>query len=174
MLFSGSSTLYETSHLFVFGDLNFRLDIPKDDPIWSRLPVTPPKGKSLTSGSGAATDTTPLLAKESETLAQALSSPALLKELSSYDQLVKARESGRAFRGLQEAPFWAFKCSYKFKIGEVDKYDTKRMVAWTDRVMWGSFQKLQCLIYTSVPGYTTSDHVGSLSNFRVATMADDR
>lgn len=42
--------------------------------------------------------------------------------LKEYDQLINARRNGRVFIGLREGPFWSFKCTYKYKLGEVDKH----------------------------------------------------
>lgn len=42
--------------------------------------------------------------------------------LKEYDQLINERRNGRAFIGLREGPFWTFKCTYKYVLGEIDKY----------------------------------------------------
>ncbi len=44
--------------------------------------------------------------------------------LKEYDQLVNVRDQlGAAFVGFREGEFWQFKCSYKYELGEVDKYE---------------------------------------------------
>lgn len=46
------------------------------------------------------------------------------EDLKEYDQLIIERDQkGSAFVGLREGDFWKFKCSYKYKLGEVDKYE---------------------------------------------------
>jgi hypothetical protein len=88
-----SSTLYETSHLFLFGDLNFRLEIPSSHAL-------------------SATDN----------FAHAIESESTREELKEFDQLTVERKKGTVFVGLREGEFWKFKCSYKYHLGEVDKY----------------------------------------------------
>lgn len=90
------STIYGTSHLFFLGDLNYRLDIPKTHPAYaiSKLPE----------------------------FSEALSSEKLREELKDYDQLTMEKRKGNVFVGLREGDFWKFKCSYKYQLGEVDKY----------------------------------------------------
>ena len=90
---SFSSTIYETSHLFLLGDLNFRLDIPPSHPL---------------SGS--------------EDFAHAIESEQTREDLKEFDQLTQERRKGTVFVGLREGEFWKFKCSYKYHLGEVDKY----------------------------------------------------
>ncbi|KAJ7940451.1 inositol polyphosphate phosphatase [Mycena leptocephala] len=135
------TTLYETSHLFLLGDLNFRVVLPPEHP--------------LKNASGA--------------IGQALSSQSARDALKEYDQLLRERRdpASRAFVGLREGEFWQFKCSYKYQLGEVDKYSEKRTPSWTDRILYTTYtdspdtpqeSAIANLLYTSVPGYTTSDH----------------
>ena len=88
--------MYSTSHLFFLGDLNFRLDLP---------PTSPYAGRTNVNRVEAALDT-----------------QSGREELKEFDQLLRERRKRTIFHGLREGEFWAFKCSYKFKIGEVDKY----------------------------------------------------
>ncbi|KAJ6597068.1 inositol polyphosphate phosphatase [Mycena vulgaris] len=135
------TTLYDTSHLFLLGDLNFRVVLPPDHPL---------KGASAAIG-------------------QALSHQSARDALKEYDQLLLERRdpASRAFVGLREGDFWKFKCSYKYHLGEVDKYSEKRTPSWTDRILYTTYtdspdtpekSAITNLLYTSVPGYTTSDH----------------
>ncbi|KAJ7709723.1 Endonuclease/exonuclease/phosphatase [Mycena rosella] len=135
------TTLYDTSHLFLLGDLNFRVVLP---------PAHPLKGASAALG-------------------QALSSQSARDALKEYDQLLLERRdpASSAFVGLREGEFWKFKCSYKYHLGEVDKYSEKRTPSWTDRILYTTYtdspdtpeqSAITNLLYTSVPGYTTSDH----------------
>lgn len=88
--------MYATSHLFFLGDLNFRVTLP---PLLSTAQAPNP------------CDIFAMLKDES--------SRERLKE---FDQLLNQRRKGTAFIGLREGPFWTFKCTYKYKLGEVDRY----------------------------------------------------
>ncbi|EAU88747.2 skeletal muscle/kidney enriched inositol 5-phosphatase [Coprinopsis cinerea okayama7 len=136
------STLYDTSHLFVFGDMNFRLDTPVSTSIVS------PK-------------------KDFAAFEESLDKPTFREEVKEYDQLLVEKRKGNVFVGLREGEFWKFKCSYKYKIGETDRYSSRRTPAWTDRILYATFtdsasepdkSAIQNLLYTSIPSYTTSDH----------------
>ncbi|CAK5277383.1 unnamed protein product [Mycena citricolor] len=142
LLFDGRSTLYETSHLFVLGDMNFRVVLPADHPL---------KGAT------------------SATLGQALSTHSVRENLKEFDQLLceRRKPGSRLFVGLRESEFWGFKCSYKYYIGGVDHYSEKRTPSWTDRILYTTYtdspdvadgSTITNLLYTSIPGYTTSDH----------------
>jgi len=112
------TTIYDTSHLFFFGDLNFRLDLPETHPL---------RGPD-----------------NHDSLVSALDSESKREELKEYDQLRVEQKKGTVFVGLREGDFWKFKvcprfvlwavvcggfmrvcllqCTYKYEIGEVDKY----------------------------------------------------
>ncbi|KAJ7724440.1 Endonuclease/exonuclease/phosphatase [Mycena maculata] len=136
------TTLYATSHLFLLGDLNFRVVLPPEHPL-KKAP--------------------------SSVVGQALSHESEREGLKEYDQLLQTRRDPASglFVGLHEGEFWRFKCSYKYAIGQVDKYSEKRTPSWTDRVLYATYTDLPDtpdvsaitnLLYTSIPGYTTSDH----------------
>ncbi|KAG5724000.1 Synaptojanin-2 [Termitomyces sp. T112] len=135
-----SSTIYDTSHLFFLGDLNFRLDVPPMHP----LALSP-----------------------NIDLLRALDEESTREQLKDFDQLVMERRKGTVLQGLHEGEFWRFKCSYKYLLGEVDKYSVKRIPSWTDRVLYATHtdspdiygqSNITNMLYTSVPSYTTSDH----------------
>jgi hypothetical protein len=88
--------LYSTSHLFFLGDLNFRLALPQTNPYAGRANF----GR----------------------IEAALNTQSGREELKEFDELLQERRKGTVFQGFREGEFWSFKCSYKFKIGEVDKY----------------------------------------------------
>lgn len=131
-------TLYDTSHLFVFGDMNFRVELPSTHSLYDVAK-------------------TPLFS-------DAISAEATRKELVEHDQLTQEMRKGNVFVGLHEGDFWRFKCSYKYKIGTVDQYSTKRTPSWTDRILYATYtdtpekSSVKNLAYTSIPSYTTSDH----------------
>ncbi|KAH9945900.1 Endonuclease/exonuclease/phosphatase [Epithele typhae] len=139
---SAPTTMFASSHLFFFGDLNFRLELPSTHTLAApeRLPA----------------------------LSEALSHDEGRMPLKEFDQLVIERDVKRTiFHGFREGEFWRFKCSYKYRLGEVDQYDSKRMPAWTDRVMYTTHSDspdtpresgIQNVLYTAIPSYTTSDH----------------
>ncbi|TFK30074.1 skeletal muscle/kidney enriched inositol 5-phosphatase [Coprinopsis marcescibilis] len=138
---SSLSTLYDTSHLFVFGDMNFRLELPQTNPLHPTHNFA--------------------------AFQEALSSEKSREQLKEFDQLLTERRKGSVFVGLREGDFWKFKCSYKYKVGEVDKYSPKRTPSWTDRILYTTYTdspdepektNIRNLIYTSIPSYTTSDH----------------
>ncbi|RXW22318.1 hypothetical protein EST38_g3518 [Candolleomyces aberdarensis] len=132
------STLYDTSHLFVFGDMNFRVDLPSTHPL-SALVKTSQFSEAISSGSSR-------------------------EELKEFDQLTNEKNKGNVFVGLHEGEFWKFKCSYKYKVGEVDQYSVRRIPSWTDRILYATHKDtpdqsaVKNLLYTSIPSYTTSDH----------------
>lgn len=140
---SGLSTIYGTSHLFFLGDLNYRLELPTTHPKYSitRLPD----------------------------FSEALSSEKIREDLKEFDQLTVEKRKGNVFIGLHEGEFWKFKCSYKYQLGQVDKYSLKRIPSWTDRVLYATYSdsleddspsnsNITNVLYTSIPSYTTSDH----------------
>ncbi|KAF8911067.1 inositol polyphosphate phosphatase [Gymnopilus junonius] len=135
------STIYDTSHLFIFGDMNFRLEMPETHPLHF---------KRLT-----------------HDFSKAIESEKTREELKEFDQLTTEKRKGTIFVGLREGDFWKFKCSYKYHLGEVDQYSTKRMPSWTDRILYATYtdspdtpdqSSITNLLYTSIPSYTTSDH----------------
>ncbi|TFK55077.1 DNase I-like protein [Heliocybe sulcata] len=132
------TTIYDTSHLFFFGDLNFRVSLPSSHPLKKRADFI-----------------------------HALQSDEDRLGLKEHDQLLVERRKGSAFVGLREGEFWKFKCTYKHQLGEVEKYSILRSPSWTDRVMYSTHSdspdtptesNITNLLYTSIPSYTTSDH----------------
>ncbi|KAI0306606.1 skeletal muscle/kidney enriched inositol 5-phosphatase [Multifurca ochricompacta] len=135
------TTMYSTSHLFFFGDLNFRLALPPTSSYTGHANV--------------------------HRVEAALDSLSGRKEIREFDQLLQERRKCTVFQGFREGDFWTFKCSYKFKVGEVDKYSQRRTPAWTDRILYTTYSdspdttdetSITNLLYTSIPSYTTSDH----------------
>lgn len=138
---SSPTTMYSTSHLFFLGDLNFRITVPPSRP---HVQTSQPY----------------------DVLAM-LKDDASREQLKEFDQLLNQRRKGTAFIGLREGPFWTFKCTYKYKFGEVDRYNTKRTPSWTDRIMYATHtdspdtpekSNITNILYTSIPSYVTSDH----------------
>ena len=90
------TTIYATSHLFFLGDLNFRVAIPPSHSLRATL--------------------------RREETQSILTDEKTRETLKEFDQLVNERRKGSVFIGLREGPFWTFKCTYKYMLGEVDKY----------------------------------------------------
>jgi len=135
---SSPTTMYATSHLFFLGDLNFRITLPP---------------------TAQASNFHDILAT--------LKDDASREHLKEFDQLLNQRRKGNVFIGLREGPFWTFKCTYKYKLGEVDRYNAKRTPSWTDRIMYATHtdspdtpdkSNITNTLYTSIPSYVTSDH----------------
>ncbi|KIM79740.1 hypothetical protein PILCRDRAFT_98152 [Piloderma croceum F 1598] len=134
------TTMYSTSHLFFLGDLNFRVSLPEPHPLSQQLKTS---------------------------TAETLNKESTREELKEYDQLLRERRKGSAFIGLKDGEFWKFQCSYKYQLGAVDKYSSKRTPSWTDRILYSTYtdspdkpneSNITNLLYTSIPSYTTSDH----------------
>ncbi|KAG8762664.1 hypothetical protein FRC12_008928 [Ceratobasidium sp. 428] len=150
LLFSQSTgqSIYSTSHLFVFGDLNFRLDAPAvDDQMFSR-----------------------------DTLVAQLITSEGRKQAREWDQLRREMKAGNVLHGLREGDFWDFPPSYKYISGEQHTYSTNRTPAWTDRILFTTYfdspstpdvSYIIPLLYTSVQSYTTSDHKPIVALLRV-------
>ncbi|PSR83096.1 hypothetical protein PHLCEN_2v5900 [Hermanssonia centrifuga] len=104
---STPTTIFSTSHLFFFGDLNFRVDFPPDSEL-SKL-------------------------SRVEDAARILEQESVREDVKEYDQLLVERDQkGSVFVGLREGEFWKFKCSYKYKLGEVDRYEYGFSVHFSD------------------------------------------
>ncbi|KAG9074818.1 hypothetical protein FS749_013583 [Ceratobasidium sp. UAMH 11750] len=147
LLFSGQS-IYSTSHLFVFGDLNFRLDTPSVD------------GQAISHDS----------------LVDQLATPEGRDQVREWDQLRREMKAGNVLHGLREGDFWDFPPSYKYILGETHAYSKRRNPAWTDRILFTTYldspstpdvSYITPLLYTSVQSYTTSDHKPIVALLRV-------
>jgi len=164
-------TIYDTTHLFFFGDLNFRVITAKS--------IKSPSHTSLTSSSSSDANGT----TETVTPAQRDLDQLTIERL-------KPTSQRRALTYLREGPFWEFDATYKFELGSVGKYSGKRTPSWTDRILYASrfdpvgleqideicgtssqtqpyTSPIENLVYTSVPSYTTSDHKPIVSLLRI-------
>ncbi|KAG8708451.1 hypothetical protein FRC08_018883 [Ceratobasidium sp. 394] len=151
LLFSGRS-IYSTSHLFVFGDLNFRLDAPSVD------------GQAISRDS----------------LVGQLATPEGRDQAREWDQLRRELKAGNVLHGLREGDFWDFPPSYKYILGEKHAYSKRRNPAWTDRILFTTYldspstpdvSYITPLLYTSVQSYTTSDHKPIVALLRVPSAS---
>ncbi|KDN44124.1 DNase I-like protein [Tilletiaria anomala UBC 951] len=179
-------TLYDSSHLFVFGDLNYRIAVG--------IPPHP----ALASSSAGSKSTAPL--KKSDVAFKVVMEE--WETLAAYDQLSTERLGGRVFHGLTESPLGGAKFgpTYKYKVDKSNKkaqggkrkssnstgagaarkpkstladvgmLSKKRIPGWTDRVLWRSWAdgkdelqpksagNVDVELYRSIMTYTHSDH----------------
>ncbi|EIW70756.1 hypothetical protein M231_02590 [Tremella mesenterica] len=126
--------IHQTSHLFVLGDLNYRLE---------RIPSTgwPREGE----------DDEDALELEKERAA-----------MIQLDTLRKEQKAGRVFGGLREPDLSGFAPTYKRVVGKVEGYSNKRIPGWTDRILFAShtdplslYSSQYTVESTPVPEYTT-------------------
>ncbi|KIS70723.1 uncharacterized protein UMAG_01879 [Mycosarcoma maydis] len=160
-----SYTVYDTTHLFVFGDLNHRVAL----------------GKSYITGEKSSSELT------KETLAKALE-VGDWSLLADHDQLSHQRlaEPPKAFHGLTELSIaeTGIPPTYKYVVSRPSKktkkknagvtsealegqtLSKKRIPGWTDRILWASAPAkedndrhgVEVEFYRSIMQYTHSDH----------------
>lgn len=143
-------SLYDTHHLFVLGDLNYRVatgvaGVP-------RPPDTKPPP--------------PIDSKAVRDVARSFDARRWASILL-YDQLLQEHTAGRTLQGLHlpDLAHWAVPPTYKYKAGgEMLQLSQKRLPGWPDRLLWGSSDAargsavLACELYRSLLRYTASDH----------------
>lgn len=140
--------LNQFHHVFWFGDLNYRLDL------------------------GAAEER--LVAPET-TIGDAVVQKIQQNECNSlleFDELHKEQEAKRVLFSFKEGGI-KFPPTFKMKKETEDVYDTKRVPAWCDRVLWSSFPgcTVDQLSYTSAPSVLSSDHKPVAATFGVTAYA---
>ncbi|KAF8343971.1 inositol polyphosphate phosphatase [Cantharellus anzutake] len=132
-----ASTIYDTTHLFFFGDLNFR--------------ISPPPPKALTLAEIIKLNTT----------------VDGRRELIKHDQLKQVMAEGRVGFGLREGEVEQFPLSYKYDIGSVTEYNACRVPSWTDRILYTTASdepsnptqsNIKNILYTTILAFTKSDH----------------
>ena len=131
----GSYLLQSMDHVFFSGDLNYRIDRPRE---YVEQCIMNIKQSTLSNS-------------DRETA-------AAMKKLLRSDQLLRVIASGHAFAGFDEAQI-KFLPTFKFDKGTLH-YDTshkQRVPSWTDRIIFRS-RKVRVLEYQSYVGATHSDH----------------
>ncbi|BGP46217.1 hypothetical protein JCM10450v2_002057 [Rhodotorula kratochvilovae] len=132
----GEKGLFDTGHLFFFGDLNYRIS------------VTSPKKLPLHLLSHGISSLNP-------------SDPSSFSTLLAHDQLRQEQSAGRTLHHLREGAI-TFPPTYKFKPGTVSEYKDfrKRIPGWCDRVLFVSAAGDDAKVdsYRSVMDFTRSDH----------------
>ena len=139
---TGSYLLDSMDRVFFCGDLNYRIDLPREEVEYNVL-----KMGSSTKGADTVRD-------------------SLLR----HDQLLASMAERRAFTGLLEGKI-AFLPTFKFDKGS-EEYDTshkQRVPAWTDRIVFKP-AGTRILEYASVPEALHSDHRPVFARFRTQTI----
>ncbi|GAA5863004.1 hypothetical protein JCM3774_006717 [Rhodotorula dairenensis] len=133
-----SAQMFETGHLFFFGDLNYRI--------------------SLTSP--ARLDRDELLRDLSQVaITRTDRRSGIPAKLLRQDQLQQEQAQGKTLHHLREGEI-AFPPTYKYKPGSRDEFSPKRVPGWCDRVLYASAagEAVEILSYKSVMEFTRSDH----------------
>ena len=148
-------SLYDTHHLFVLGDLNYRLA--------TGVEGVSPAGRHTAPGTFP-----PITRGDVLQVARTFESQRWTS-LAPYDQLVRERfaPTPRTMHHLHvpDMSVYHIPPTYKYKArGEMEQLSTKRLPGWPDRLLWGSSdasagnQAIQCELYRSIMRYTYSDH----------------
>jgi hypothetical protein len=133
----GSYLLDSMDHVIFSGDLNYRVDLPRE---YVDRCIYDIKACQLEDQ---------LATEESD---------MILNKLLRRDQLLRTISAGRAFVNFNEGKI-SFLPTFKFDKGSTD-YDTsykQRIPAWTDRILFKS-NSMRVLKYDSVPNAMHSDH----------------
>ncbi|EJK77766.1 hypothetical protein THAOC_00383 [Thalassiosira oceanica] len=136
----GSRLLDSMDHVFFAGDLNYRVDLPREHVEKCIVDM-----KRSPSRRGK-----------------------LMSKLLRRDQLLQTIASGQAFAGFDEGKI-SFLPTFKFDKGSSD-YDTshkQRVPAWTDRILFRAKQKVRVCEYESVADSMHSDHRPVLGTFQL-------
>lgn len=149
-------SIYDTHHLFVLGDLNYR--------IGTGVAGAPP------SGGPASKNTYPPMKKADVKMLANSNNPKRWAWLLPYDQLALQRmhTPPLAFQSLHVPDLSRYDLppTYKYKIPKSaaetrDVLSKKRVPGWPDRILWGSSgdeRAILCELYRSLMQYRISDH----------------
>ncbi|GAA5989138.1 hypothetical protein JCM10908_001178 [Rhodotorula pacifica] len=142
---ANAAQIYDSGHLFFFGDLNYRI--------------------SLTSPQRL--DRTNLLHDLSE-LASATDDTPIPPKLLAQDQLRQEQARNKTLHHLREGEI-TFPPTYKYQPGSRDEFSKKRVPGWCDRVLYASGAEggVKVLSYRSVMDFTRSDHKPVAAQFLV-------
>eukprot|EP00931_Biecheleriopsis_adriatica_P075742 TRINITY_DN49537_c0_g1_i1.p1 TRINITY_DN49537_c0_g1~~TRINITY_DN49537_c0_g1_i1.p1 ORF type:complete len:548 (+),score=86.76 TRINITY_DN49537_c0_g1_i1:238-1644(+) len=154
------ATTQHCHHSFFFGDLNYRLEIPREI-----LALGPDADKAAVAEAQRRFVVQKIEAKDFA---------GLLK----YDQLHSEIKEGKTLTGFNAAlPAWP--PTYKVTKGvEAYEYDSKRLPAYCDRILWKSLPSagsgVQLLSFQPAPRYVTSDHKPVRASFAIAPEPEVR
>mmetsp|Transcript_16021 Transcript_16021/g.38085 ORF Transcript_16021/g.38085 Transcript_16021/m.38085 type:complete len:484 (-) Transcript_16021:172-1623(-) len=154
---AGSTTpLFSFDHLFMIGDLNYRIELPRD-----------PLSAATVSDSQEKLRDTP----EAYRAATALVRQKNFAQLLAYDQLRKSQQEGTAFVGFVEAASFAFAPTFKVERRAGTTYKKARVPSYCDRVLWKSMPtavgNITQTYFNSVPAVSTSDHKPVVAHFSI-------
>jgi len=160
----GKNLMKSMDHIFFCGDLNYRIDLPREITeqkiLDMRSIIKSSSSLSLSNDDGimpSTSSSSSSLTDDDEEKRHLLETLRL--DLLRHDQLIQAVSEGRAFPGLTEGEI-RFPPTFKFDKGSPDAYDAsykQRIPAWTDRILHRPFG-VRVLDYNSVPTSTSSDH----------------
>lgn len=145
----GSHLLGSMDHIFFSGDLNYRVDLPREFVERCIIDIQKCKTKSTH------------MVNDREVVGE------LMNKLLRRDQLLQTVASGRAFPNFSEGKI-SFMPTFKFDKGS-PHYDTshkQRVPAWTDRILFRS-NSIRVLEYNSVPKAMHSDHRPVYGSYRL-------
>ena len=143
---SGVVLLDSVDRIFFCGDLNYRLELPREEAEFAVHQI-----KSLMTGGDS---------HEADRIRL-----SLLR----HDQLLHTIAEERAFPGFAEGRI-TFPPTFKFDKDSLEEYDTshkQRIPAWTDRVLYKP-QGTRVLEYNWIPNARHSDHRPVYATFRVS------
>ena len=145
---SGSDLFDSMDRVFFCGDLNYRLDLPRE--------LTE---KVVHGISELVTSADPHSIAASD---------KMRIELLRHDQLIRTMAERRAFPGFAEGKI-TFAPTFKFdkSTGDYDTSHKQRIPAWTDRILFKPIGT-RVLEYASVPSAQHSDHRPVFATFRVS------
>ncbi|WVQ72601.1 hypothetical protein IAR50_002159 [Cryptococcus sp. DSM 104548] len=102
--------IFDSSHLFIMGDLNYRLSHK-------------PPADGL---------------RENRNVEDIVLLEKSRAEMLQTDTLRQQQREGKVFGGLREGDITRFAPTYKRIVGEIEGYSTKRIPGWTDRILFAS------------------------------------
>lgn len=165
----GENLMKSMDHIFFCGDLNYRIDLPREVIEQKILEMRSIVESSSQDGEMATTSSS----LDEDGKKRLLGTLRL--DLLRHDQLLQMISEGRAFPDLTEGEI-RFPPTFKFDKGSPDMYDTsykQRVPAWTDRILHRPFG-VKVLDYNSVPSATSSDHRPVYGTYSVSMLGRKR
>eukprot|EP00250_Pteridium_aquilinum_P010359 c19330_g1_i1 orf=434-2425(+) len=140
--------LNQFHHVFWLGDLNYRLDFGEAE-------------ETLVTPETTAWDVVVQKIQQKD-----------FHTLLKYDELHKEQEAKRVLFSFKEGEI-TFPPTFKMRRDTEDVYDTKRVPAWCDRILWSSLPgcTVDQLSYTSAPSVSSSDHKPVSATFSLTANA---
>lgn len=150
----GSYLLNSVDHVFFAGDLNYRIDLPREYVEHCIINIQQCRSKGT---------------RDEQTKTK------WMKKLLRRDQLLQTISSGRAFTDFNEGKI-TFLPTFKFDKG-TSNYDTshkQRVPAWTDRILFKTRSKVNVLDYRSIPKARHSDHRAVVGTYQLGWGIDEK